>query len=224
MGAVVLLSSSFIAAEEPAIDPRDAIWIEGERPAKSDVTRHPWWYDKVKKDVLSGGEWISNFSKEKEGLAEYEFGVIVADTYAFWMRANPLSAKLSYQLDSEAWVPIDLSKDQRGNINIAEDQKPDMRFLAWVKAGSVKLAAGRHTLKLKMHSENSHHGGVDCFTLTRIPFTPSGTTKPGVRKRNAGPSDWFEVTPDDDAFSMDSVIDRTGLLDAPAGIARLSEA
>ena len=89
-------------AEDSPVDPRDAIWIEGEHPTKSDVARHPWWYDKVKKDVLSGGDWISNFSKEKEGVAEYELEAIVADTYAFWIRANPLGAKLSYQLDGSA--------------------------------------------------------------------------------------------------------------------------
>jgi len=51
------------------------IWVEGERPARSNMNRHPWWYDQVKKDQLSGGDWISNFSEEKEGEAEYTFDV-----------------------------------------------------------------------------------------------------------------------------------------------------
>jgi hypothetical protein len=37
------------------------IWVEGERPARSTMNRHPWWYDQVKKDQLSGGDWMSNF-------------------------------------------------------------------------------------------------------------------------------------------------------------------
>lgn len=224
--SIVILASALVswgraalplaAADEP-IDPKDAIWIEGERPSRSDVARHPWWYDKVKTDVLSGGEWISNFSKEKEGIAEYELKVLVADTYVFWIRANPQGATLSRQLDGGEWTAIDLERDQRGRINIAGDGEPDLRFLAWVKAGTVKLGAGTHTLALKMHSENNHHGGVDCFAFTRIPFTPSGTTKPGVRQAAAGPGDWFAVIPDDDSFSKDSVIDMTRLLEAPAG-------
>ena len=51
------------------------IWVEGERPTRSTMNRHPWWYDQVKKDQLSGGDWISNFSEEKEGEAEYAFDV-----------------------------------------------------------------------------------------------------------------------------------------------------
>ncbi len=205
------------AAPAESVDPGAAIWIEGENPSRSSVARHPWWYDQVKKDVLSGGDWISNFSKEKEGLAEYDFDVLAADAYAFWIRANPLAAKLSYQLDGGPWTPIDLEGDPRGNINIAADQKPDLRFLAWVKAGEVKLEAGKHTLRLKMHSDNSHHGGVDCFTFTRIPFTPSGATRPSAVAEKAGPADWFQVIPDDDGFSKDSVIDMSRLRDAPAG-------
>jgi hypothetical protein len=37
------------------------IWVEGEKPARSTMNRHPWWYDQVKKDQLSGGDWVSNF-------------------------------------------------------------------------------------------------------------------------------------------------------------------
>ena len=31
------------------------IWVEGEKPATSTMHRHPWWYDKVRRDELSGG-------------------------------------------------------------------------------------------------------------------------------------------------------------------------
>ena len=52
-----------------------SIWIEGEDAQIKKNRPHPWWYDKVKTDVLSGGKWISNFNKEKEGLVGYEFEV-----------------------------------------------------------------------------------------------------------------------------------------------------
>ena len=35
----------------------DYIWVEGESPQSQSMTRHPWWYDKVKKDQLSGGDF-----------------------------------------------------------------------------------------------------------------------------------------------------------------------
>ena len=42
----------------------------------------------MKKDVLSGGEWISHFDDKKDGAAEYDFNAMVADDYVFWIRAN----------------------------------------------------------------------------------------------------------------------------------------
>ena len=41
----------------------ESVWIQGEKPVKSTMNRHPWWYDQVKKDQLSGGDWISNLVK-----------------------------------------------------------------------------------------------------------------------------------------------------------------
>src|SRR5690349_930954 len=47
------------------------IWVEGEKPLTNNVTRHPWWYDKVKMDELSGGDFISHWDKDKVGEAAY---------------------------------------------------------------------------------------------------------------------------------------------------------
>ncbi|MDB6152347.1 MAG: hypothetical protein JWL90_800, partial [Chthoniobacteraceae bacterium] len=205
--------------QEAAADPADAIWIEGESALRNTMTRSPWWYDQVKKEVLSGGDWISNFSKDKQGTAEYDFTVVKPDNYAFWVRANPsVDAKLEWQLDEAAWVPVDF-KDARGNQNIAADNKPDMRFIAWAKAGVPKLSAGKHTMRFRMDSgpEKNNHGGLDCFVLTRIPFVPAGTRKPALAKEGSGPADWFPLLADNDPFSPQSVIDMSRLVPAPAG-------
>jgi hypothetical protein len=37
------------------------VWIEGEAAKTKTVTRHPWWYEKVKKGELSGGDFIANW-------------------------------------------------------------------------------------------------------------------------------------------------------------------
>ncbi len=204
---------------DPQPDPKDVIWIEGERPTKSTMTRHPWWYDQVKKEVLSGGDWISNFSKDKAGEAEYAFEVITPDTYAFWVRANPsVGAKLEWQLDTGAWTAVNFT-DARGNQNIAADNKPDMRFIAWAKAGNMMLTAGRHTIRFRMDSgpDKSNHGGLDCFVFTRIPFVPAGAQKPAMIKVANGPADWFPLLADEDSFNPASVIDMSHLIPAPAG-------
>lgn len=217
--ALTLLFLSRLPAAEPVADPTDAIWIEGEAPSRSDVTRHPWWYDKVKADVLSGGAWLSHYSDQKPGTAEYDFSVVTADAYALWVRANPAAgAQLSWQLDAGASTPIDF-KEVRGPQNIAQDNKPDMRFIAWVKAGSVKLAPGKHTVRFTFGGtpQNQHHGGLDCFVFTRIPFVPAGTKQPAAMSATGAPDEWFPLVADEDPFDPASVIDMSRLIPAPAG-------
>ena len=117
------------------------IWVEGEKPAESTMNRHPWWYDQVKREQLSGGDFISNFSEDKAGEAEYRFTATEAGEYEFWVRANPIQARLSFRLNNGAWTEIDFGKTQLGNVNIAADNKPDLRFVAWIKVGQVTLRA-----------------------------------------------------------------------------------
>ena len=198
-------------------DPKEVIWIEGEAATRSQVARSPWWYDQVKKDVLSGGDFISNFSKDAEGIVEYDFEALEADTYTFWIRANSFDSNLSWQLDNGEWQPVDF-KEKRGEQNIAADSKPDMRFIAWIKPAQVKLSAGKHVMKFKFHSKSDNHGSLDCFVLSRIPFIPNGAAKPmSSRAVAAKPDDWFPLLADDDTFAADSVIDMTKLTEAPAG-------
>src|SRR4051812_13223244 len=80
----ITFASALTRAEEP-----HTIWQEGEQPTTASVKRHPWWYDQVTPGELSGGAWISNFSKEQEGTAEYRVEVPASGTYHFWVRANP---------------------------------------------------------------------------------------------------------------------------------------
>ena len=44
----------------PAAD--DYVWVEGEAAASKSVQPHNWYSEAVKKDQLSGGAWITNFS------------------------------------------------------------------------------------------------------------------------------------------------------------------
>src|SRR5579862_5434922 len=89
-----------------AAGPVTTIWIEGENPTVNKMNRHPWWYDQVKRDQLSGGDFISNWSKDKPGEAGYKFTAAKAGEYEFWVRANPVQSKLSYALNRGADTPI----------------------------------------------------------------------------------------------------------------------
>ena len=195
--------------------PADSIWIEGEDADTKNVFKHGW-YDNVRKDGFSGKEWVSHYHGEKAGEVTYRFEVKQAGSYAFWLRANPLLATMSFKLDRADWTAIDFSRNKRGEMVVSP--KPDHRNIAWVKVGDLELAAGEHALAFRMHSKIANHGGIDCFCLTNEGFIPSGTMKPNVMVDvEAGPSDWFAVFFDDDAFSDKSVIDMSHLVEAPAG-------
>ena len=36
------------------------------------MNRHPWWYDQVKRDHFSGGDFISNFDKDKDARVTFK--------------------------------------------------------------------------------------------------------------------------------------------------------
>lgn len=192
------------------------IWIEGEKPTKADVHRHPWWYDKVKTDQLSGKDLVSNWDETKPGLLTYAFAAPQAGEYEFWVRANPAGTKLSYKLNDGPWVPIDMEKAQ-DQVNIAADDKLDLRFLAWVRADQIKLNQGENTIQFRMNSDNHNHGMLDCFVLSTEPFQPRGILKPGETASAKGEQGWFAFAPKEDSYAQGSAIDLRSLNEDVAG-------
>ncbi len=202
----------------PTARATDYIWIEGESPRSQTMTRHPWWYDKVKKDQLSGGDFISNWSDKRPGEATYAFRASSGGKYVFWVRANPVATKLSYQLDGGRWQLIDMKSPQE-NTNIADDGKIDLRFIAWIKVGTVHLTKGAHSIKFKMHSDNNNHGMLDCFVFANGPFTPEGKRKPGEKSAAsevAAEGRWAFQPPRDE-FSPRALLDLRSLNEKFAG-------
>ena len=191
-----------------------SVWVEGEQPTKASVQKHGW-YNSVKKETLSGNEWLSHYG-DKPGEASYDVEVAEAGSYTFWARLNPVASKPSWQLDGGAWTPVDF-KEARGQQNIASDNKPDHRFIAWVKLGALQLAKGKHTIAFRWEGGASNSGGLDCFVLTTEPFVPAGAAKPVARTDAGGADEWFPLLADDDTFSPSSVIDMSRLVPAPAG-------
>ncbi len=182
--------------------------------------RHPYWYDQVKRDQLSGGDLISNFHNQP-GEASYRFTAASAGEYELWVRANPIQARLSYRLNDGSWTLIGVNKGL-DSINIAADGKPDLRFLAWAKAGTVSLKKGGNGIQFRMDSSNNNHGYIDCFVFTNEPFTPRGTVKPdqlaaAARRLAAANKGWFAFDPKPDLFSKSSGIDLRALNEKTAG-------
>ena len=195
---------------------REAIWIEGEAATKHNFKKHPW-YDNVNRSLLSGNDWLSHYSKDAPGEAEYRFSVKEGGKYTWWLRCNPMFVIQRFSLDGSAPVEMDLASDVRGQVNLVS--QPDHRFIGWVKGGEFDLKSGQHTLTITVASKVANHGGIDCLCFVNFPWAPSGTEKPGL---DAGPSvarpdAWFPVIPDDDPFSPKSITDMSRLLHRPAG-------
>jgi hypothetical protein len=222
-GARTLLAFSVLAlAVGFAARPGEGtwIWVEGEKPLSSTMQRHVW-YDQVQRDQLSGGALISNFGP-RPGEALYRVDLPADGEYEFWVRANPVSTRLSYQFDGSRWTPIDMTKDARDQVNIALDQKIDLRFLAWAKVGKAALKKGEHRIRFRMDSENSNHGYLDCFVLSSAPFRPLNALKPDQitearRREIEAETGWFAFDPESDAYSATSGIDLRSLNEKEAG-------
>ncbi|NQT37008.1 MAG: hypothetical protein HQ581_05940 [Planctomycetes bacterium] len=210
--AAILLGCGLAAS---ALAAEDYVWVEGEAAKARNVAVHGW-YNSIKKIELSGKEWISNYGKT-DGTADYDLKVPADGDYAFWVRANTVAKpRLSYQIDNDRWTEIDLGQNVFDRVNLASDNKPDMRFVAWCKAGQMRLSRGSHTIRFKFHGEIEHHGALDCFLFTLRPFTPDGQRKPGEKLGYHDPGTWaFE--PDVDTFDVDSLLDLRHLNERAAG-------
>lgn len=192
----------------------DFIWVEGESAISNSMTGHGW-YDSVKKTELSAGNWLSNFRGGEQPVASYEIDAVEAGAHELWVRANPIQAAMSIRVNGGVWEPISFDKREQ-NLNIASDGKPDVRFVAWMKSGSVSLREGINAVEIRFESKNNNHGGLDCFVLSKSPFFPQGARKPGEKTGLADPGKWaFE--PDRDQFSADALLDLISLNDRPAG-------
>lgn len=213
---LIALSLVFLPAAGAA-----TIWVEGEKPVRSTMNRHSW-YEQVKRDQLSGGDLISNYSQDKPGEAAYEFRVPQAGEYEFWVRANPVQARLAYRLDGGEWTDIDMEGDVQGRTNLAADGKPDMRFVAWIRVGKLALKQGRGRIEFRMHGPLINHGMLDCFVLANEPFRPQGILKPDeiaaqAERVAAANQGWFPFSPRPEQFEATSGFDLRPLNEAQAG-------
>lgn len=208
--SIVLLQTSVSAQE-------GLIWVEGESATKQSTSKHPW-YSAVQREQLSGNDLLSHFNDEKGAEATYQLAVTTPGNYEFWIRANPIQASLSYSLNNGPKAAIDLTKSKRDEINIAADNKPDLRFLAWIKVGNVALRNGNNELTFYFESAKHHHGYVDCFLFSPRPVLPRGSKSPAAAAdQNNLAGDWFPFEPGKDSFDKGSVLDLRYLNEQFAG-------
>ena len=156
----------------------ESIWIEGEAASEHSFAKHGW-YDGVKKNVMSAGDWLSHYHHGRGGEARYELTVQEGGQYAFWVRCNYFKVDMAYRLNNDDWRKLDFG-DVRDQLMVSE--RPDHRFVGWVKVGKVRIERGNNTIYFRLAGDKGlgHHGGIDCMCVTNDPFVPSGAMKPGA--------------------------------------------
>lgn len=215
-----LLAGCFcLGSAIPTALPGESLWVEGESPQSQTMNRHPWWYDQVNKEHLSGGDWISNFSEQKEGTASYRVHVREGGDYTLWLRANPVKSRLAFRVDGGDWreVAFDAAVEV---TNIAADGKPDLRFIGWVLAGRLSLNPGEHQIDFRMYGDQQNHGGLDAFVLTNEVFVPRGLSRPGdpaTQAERVDEGETWAFQPAPDPFSSAALLDLRSLNESQAG-------
>lgn len=230
---LVTLALSGASRAQPA-PARPFVWLEGEDAAATTFNRHSWYCcDGVRRDLLSpgvpstrDGAWLAHYANDggQPATAEYRFDAPAAGPYALWLRISAYTVRMRYRLDGAAWVDIDTASDPREYFNLLDPGRIDVRFLAWVKAGSVDLGAGAHRLVLEVAGHPARqggrevHGGIDVVALAGYLWAPSGALRPSAGAPTQPAADeWFPLVPDDDPLSPASITDMRRLLEAPAG-------
>ncbi len=218
----------------------EAHWIEGEDYSTSTFMQSwgagPWYNnDNISKDLLSPGEpgvsngdWHSHYTSntyQDSGTAVYIFHVNEPGTYSWWIRLNPFQnsnggADYSYRIDSAEWQPIDLSY-VTNRLDLV-DPGIDIRFIAWTFGDTFDLTWGTHSIQIRISdrdgADREAHGGIDVMALVNFPWAPTGVIPPDPDPPAPQAADWMMLMAGPDAFSQESIIDMSYLLDKPAGI------
>ncbi len=174
----------------------DYVWIEAESLANPPAGfKSGGWGNK---QYLSGDDWLfaAIDGKDAEALPpdglslRYPFDTKTAGTYEVWGRVGYefVRSPFKWRVDDGAWgteEPEHLTTDL---MEIAEWTE-----IAWVKLGTVDLAAGKHTLHFQFERRvlpgkdkpERILAGLDCFCLSKGPFRPNGRHKPDEQWQTA---------------------------------------
>jgi uncharacterized protein (TIGR03382 family) len=234
LSALFLVSSARARSAEPT---PEAIWIEGEAATSHDFNNHNWYRSSsVAMDLLSpgtpggeSGDWLCHFQRGEAAQSKqavFEFETQEKGPFAIWIRANPHSPGNTFQIDGAAEQPIPRTQN-REYINLHSNRAGeggwiDIRFLDWLYLGSYALEPGSHSLTLNVHPAPQGDGniqahlGIDAIAIVNFDWGPAGAVQPSTETAPApAPDAWFAFH--HGALGLLSVIDRSSLVEAPAG-------
>lgn len=192
---LVLCCFSFfllIAAQVQGAEPSSFVWLEGEAPTALDPVQFVPTISPGPKGILSDGKWLNlMIDADKVDAAVPETGLILSYTpavpatadYDLWMHVGYEQSRCTFdwRIDQGEWHTVE---NTEGTLDVQE--LGIWAPVAWLKLGRQNLAAGNHTLQIRLDKGKGKDGktaplrfGVDAFCLSAKPFHPDGDIKPG---------------------------------------------
>ncbi len=186
--AAITLSSLGLCAAAQA---QDTVWIEAENTASTNLTVKPGGWGN--KQFLSEEKWVNiNIDADKlakelpegGGMLSYKFNLKGAGQHEIWNRVGFefVRSPFEWRVDGGAWnksLPTDLTTDL---MDIAQWTE-----VAWLKLGEREMAAGDHTLDIRLTQTKNEKGEVqrvlyasDALVISSSEFRPDGANKPGA--------------------------------------------
>jgi len=200
--AIAVLTVSSLSAAE------DWVWWEAESAKEQNFDPNHSFMPKNEK--LSEGEWIGvGGERDETTFAEYEIEVPEAGEYQFYVRKFWKHGPFRYRFGEGEWVKVGRDVALLDSVSLRQHLSAN-----WVDLGKVELQAGPTTFRIEL-LEQDGAAAFDAFLISKTPYNPRGTLKPG-EKYNRAPDGWFSFEPDRDLFEP-TPIDMRSLNETVAG-------
>jgi hypothetical protein len=193
------------------------VWWEGEDTLENNFPKNTWFApnSQAEKDLLSGGQWLTNNDKRTgdEAFAIYSVDLPADGQYGFWTRKFWKHGPFKWRFDSEEWQIC--GKD----IALADNTTLRTHVTAsWVFLGNISLKKGTHKFEIRLLAKEGESltACFDCFILSQKPFEPNGKMKPGQKSGEADDG-FFAWEPSVDPFSKEALLDLRYLNETTAG-------
>ncbi|NRA36791.1 MAG: hypothetical protein HRU15_01510 [Planctomycetes bacterium] len=175
----------------------DYVWVEGEDMVKG--TLHDKHHNVSRHKKLSGG--VSFGSNELPQKGEWNVDMPEAGTWHVYVRKfwkhGPFKWTVNGSNEKELTKAGTLLLDGTG-LDVRHQN------INWVYLGTNEFTKGSNTLAVAGTSEKKGAFVIDCFVITKRPFTPSGLKKPGEKLGLTTLGKWpFE--PDYDEYRADAL-------------------
>lgn len=197
---------------------QDYVWWEGENPVETNFPKNSWFAAGTfadRRDLLSGGDWLSNSGKRgrDEAFARYLVDVPADGKYQLWTRKFYKHGPFRWRFGDAPWQICGK------NIALADNTELRTHVCAnWVFLGEVSLKKGQVPFEIRLAAAEGEEltSAFDCFVLSRGPFVPNGKVKPGQRTGLADEG-FFAWEPPVDRFGDDALLDLRSLNERVAG-------